>query len=285
VRWFPRVLVLLVALATLGGAYVGHALSNDQSYELPVGSPAQREMVTRLVSSLVVPAGATRDLYASACGFPTGYCVVAPGTTRRALLEEVTRLLERRGARVVEPGCDGHACDVSACQRSFVVDGVGLVAVDGDCVERARPPGAARVGVVMAQPIAVLSAALDDRAAPLGSLTSLGLRDRHEGNTVCKARVAAGCMDLRVSYEAGGAVVPVTSGLRAELQRAGFWVDLVNCRPQRRGGMGCLVSARKFRVQGGREGVVAILRVKPLDAGRSSVDLRLSPYGWYGGAG
>lgn len=279
-RWFPRVLVLLVALATAGGAYVGHALSTDAPAELPLGSPAQRVVVAHLVSSLPVPTGATRDVYASACGFPTDYCVVAPGTTRRALLEEVTRLLEGRGARAVEAGCSADERDATWCVGRFVVSGVGLAAVSDDSLGPLSGHGTARLGITLGAPASALAAALDEHAEPLRSLVSVGIRQGHWSNVVCKTTVVGGCVDLRASLSARGAVRPVVETLRAELEQDGFWVDVVNCRPARRGGTSCLLGGRKFRVQGGREGVAAIVRVMQLDASRASVDLRLSPYGW-----
>jgi hypothetical protein len=263
--------VLVCAVAVVLGLY---GLDRGVTSVLPVGTPAEQAQVLSLLDSLAVPAGMTRDPYATACGGGTRYCVSKAGGSRSHVAMSVVELLTERGARKLNSECHEDEELYLGCVDRLVLDGVGVYVLSGDRAGSGAVPAPAYAAVKLAgegfSPYPV--------GKPLPSLTLLGLTPVPAASARCLEPKGAGCMRYRGSGTAVGSARETASQWRNLLVRLGYRVDSDHCEAQPTGQL-CRVAGQRFRTFGGQDPVLVVLSTSDNAVGTATVTLFVSTDG------
>ena len=248
--------VLLSVLAVVGGL-VG--LQNRPDVHLSAGTPVQHGSVLQLIDSLPAPSKATRDLYATACGEPTRYCVLRSSSRPHDLADDLVDLLLDRGARRVDGHCArGRHVAPADCRQRLELDGVGLVVAAGNELgDDTRVPTFAGLYVVGEEALRVRP------AAPLASLKLLGLEPDGFGSAPCVKKRGAGCGEYRGVYSTTGTLRGVASVWRVRLASLGYRPEVDSCAKRT-----CLLDASRFRTFAGQDAMAVSVTLTEEAAGR-----------------
>jgi hypothetical protein len=253
--------VLLSALA-VAGALLG--LNNRPDVDLTAGTPVQHLTALQVIESLQPPSKATRDLYATACGLPTRYCVLRSSSRPAELAEDLVDMLLDKGARRVDGHCPrGRQVEAMECHQRLELNGVGLLVTAGDEVGvGTRVPTFAALHVVGDEVL------LEQRAAPLASLKLLGLVPDGFGSASCVQKRGAGCAEYRGVYSTPGALRGVAQVWRVRFASLGYRPDADSCARRT-----CLLAASRFRSFAGQDAMSVVVNLS--DAGDGRVVQRL----------
>jgi hypothetical protein len=253
---------VLLSVLAVAGALLG--LQNRPDVDLTAGTPVQHLTALQVIETLQPPTKATRDLYATACGLPTRYCVLRSSSRPAELAEDLVEMLLDKGARRVDGHCprDRHI-EAEQCHQRLELNGVGLVVSAGNEVGAGtRVPTFAGLYVVGDE------ALVGQRAAPLASLKLLGLVPDGFGTAACVQKRGAGCGEYRGVYSTPGTLHGVAQVWRVRFASLGYRPDADSCARRT-----CLLGASRFRSFAGQDAMSVAVRLS--DAGDGRVVQRL----------
>lgn len=246
--------LIAAGVAAATGVYAAGLL--DGKWEVTrTDDPALIAIGRALFDDLPVIAGAVRDPYGTACGMPEAeYCTSAPALAPDELIAAVGSELAARGARVERRDCPEHALGgylPNLCMEIYSYRGVNVAITASDEFPAGEKVPTNLHGMVLRNTLSAEAPPM-----PLGSWESLGITPAAWGALPCTAQANGGCMSYKGNLEGSGTPEDARRALQANLERAGYRIELNRCSVAETGNAHCRLAASRFRTLGGRDGVL-----------------------------
>jgi hypothetical protein len=272
VRW-PFIAVALLALVA-GALYAVWPSSGTPESDSATGLPtrAQAAPAERLVASLPVPAGAARDLFNTACGVPTPYCITSSRVSAPDLTRAVVGLMVARGARVIDAAACGSRNELLGdCGARLEFRGIRLGLTTTGAQTRFGQYEPTTLQAIVAEDVAPPSP-----TRPLAAWRRLALLPQPWGTPACADRHAGGCSSYKGTLTAVGSVVSSTAQVRRSLTAAGLRVNHQMCRRNTSGRLGCLVVGGKFRSLNGKDHLTVFALLHAINTHKTSLTVTVT---------
>jgi hypothetical protein len=268
---------VLMGLAVIAGrvAIIGATHDSAAFHE-----PTAQEVASanQLVTALGVPAGATRDLYGTACGFPdVTYCITSAKATPQQLLDAVLAEARGQGASVKGNHCPPPAKDpfdapaIGRCGATIHFHGAQLqVLADDATAFGVKNPAWLLVLAPSINPVPT-----DALTRPLGAWESLHLLPAGwTGAATCTAGSAKACTGYKLTLVRPGNATTMMAQLQAAIRKAGYKLDVANCRKAAAGiSAGCSLGAMRFQTVGGQHLLILTAHTRQTTASQATVTL------------
>jgi hypothetical protein len=271
VRW-PFLVAAALSAAALVLFHLWPLGGEDAASAASYPTAAQNAAAARLVSSLPVPPGTTRDPYATACGVTSHYCVTSASLSARDLVAQVRDLLASRGATVRKPmSCDqdpNPRYRKGGCGALLSFDGTDLVvtANDATVVGGIRRPAFADVATESDMDSAPVTAAL-------GSWRGLRLLPPSWGAPRCITPVAGDCRAYEGDLTIRLPLARVVTLIESHLTSAGLVANTLPCESDR-----CFVFGKKYRGLDGTDPIDVTVMLSSATAGTTTARLTVSDH-------
>jgi hypothetical protein len=272
--WVPLAAVVVVGIVLLSIGLTSDSESTDEPSAKQVAS------ANKLIGELGVPAGATRDVYDTACGIPhVTYCVTSAKATPEQLMDAVLTEFRLHGGSVKDRECltPGKRNDtlglLGTCLAKIRYEGAELTAE----ADNVTPLGVKNPSwVFVFPPSASDITETDGPTKPLGSWDSLKLLPAGwAGKATCTVGTTAACTGYKLTLTRPGDAIKLMAPMRAAIRAAGYRVDNLTCSKPTATNPGCGLAARRFRTVGGKDVVMVTVYTHQTTATQMTFTMRV----------